>query len=167
MSSRYTVEAPRPFGCRRVGTVKTDATPPRDMDGQRLAPTVGIVASILVVVVLVAPFAALESTTIANSYYALGALNPYVVGLFALVTLIVCAAGREERTDPQTAAGVALAFGVFAAIAALLWAVTVDVEVLFSLTTVAELEYHRWVLTALAFALPASAAWYARALRLF
>ena len=137
------------------------------MDGQRLAPTVGIVASLLVVVVLVAPYVALESTTIANSYYALGALNPYVVGLFALVTLIVFAAGREERTDPETAAGVALAFGVFATISALVWAVTVDVETLFSLTTVAELQYHRWVLAVLALAVPVSAAWYARALRLF
>ena len=146
------------------------------MEDRRLAPTVGIVASLLVVVLLAVPYGVVDGKAVAN-YYGAGVLSPWVGGLLALVAVVVFAAGREDRTEPETAAGVGLGLGVATVAVFALWAVTVPAEVPLQLTTDEPLvgplttgtvvEYHRWVLTAASFLLPAAGAWYARALRLY
>jgi hypothetical protein len=95
----------------------------------------------------------------------------------ALVAVIVFAAGREDRTDPDTAAGAAVGLGTVVFLVAALWAVTVpadvplqlttDRPVVGPLTTATIVEYHRWVLAVVAVLPAVAAAWYAKALRLF
>jgi hypothetical protein len=146
------------------------------MESRRLAPTLGIVASLAVVGLLVVPYAVVDGGAVAN-YYAAGALSPWVGGLLALVAIVVFAAGREDRTEPETAAGVGVGLGLAAFVVAALWAVTVPGEVPLQLTTDRPLvgpltsgtviEYHRWVAAAAALLVPAAGVWYAKALRLF
>ena len=146
------------------------------MEDRRLAPTVGIVASLLVAVLLAVPYGVVDGEAVAN-YYGAGVLSPWVGGLLALVEVVVFAAGREDRTDPETAAGFGLGLGVATVAVFALWAVTVPAEVPLQLTTDEPLvgplttgtvvEYHRWVTAGAALFVPAAGAWYARALRLY
>ena len=146
------------------------------MEDRRLAPTVGIVASLLVVVLLAVPYGVVDGEAVAN-YYGAGVLSPWVGGLLALVAVVVFAAGREDRTNPETAAGFGLGLGVAALVVFALWAVTVPAEVPLQLTTDKPLvgplttgtvvEYHRWVTAGAALLVPAAGAWYARALQLY
>ena len=145
------------------------------MEDRRLAPTVGIVASLLVVVLLVVPYGLVDGEAVAN-YYGAGVLSPWVGGLLALVAVVVFAAGREDRTDPETAAGFGLGLGVAAVAVVALWAATVPAEVPLQLTTDEPLvgplstgtvvEYHRWLTTVVGLVVPAAGVWYAKALRL-
>ena len=136
------------------------------MDDLRLAPLLGIVASLAFLGTLGLPYVLTESAGGASAYYAAGAIDPLVAGLFGLVTIIVFAAGREGRTDPDLAAGVGLALGAFMAIVALAWALTVPTAVAWEATggidTLAS--YHRWLVAGVAAVVPLSGAWFARAL---
>lgn len=146
------------------------------MDSRRAAPTLGIVASSLLVALLAVPYL-VEDASVVGPYYSAGALTPWASGLMALIAVIVFAAGREDRTDPDTAAGAALGLGVVTFLVAVLWAGTVPADVplqlttdrplLGPLTTATVIEYHRWAVAAVAVLPVAAAAWYARALRLF
>lgn len=143
------------------------------MEGRRLAPTVGVVASLGVVALLLVPYAVVDAADVSN-YYAAGALSPWLGGLLALVAVVVFAAGREERTAPETAAGVGVGLGLALAGVTVLWAATVPGEVPLQLTTdetlvgpvstADVLEPHRWVLAVVSVAVPAAGAWYARTL---
>lgn len=144
------------------------------MDSRRVTPTIGIVASILVVVLLGLPYAIVDAASV-SSYYGAGVLSPWGSGLVSILAIIAFAAGRQGRTDPETAAGGGLVFGLFALLVVLLWAATVPAEVPLNLTanepwlgsvsTGTVLEYHRWVLSGVA-AIPFLAGiWYARVLR--
>lgn len=128
------------------------------MDELRVAPTVGIVASLGLIVVLGLPYLVVESATGVASYYGSGAVNPLIAGLFALITIIVFAAGREGRSDPGLVAGVALALGVAMTGVTLAWALTVRVD------TIAIQTSHRWLVVGVASGVPVSGAWFARAL---
>ena len=145
------------------------------MEGRRIAPTLGVLASLAVVALLVLPYAILGPGEI-GAYYGAGAVSPWLGGILAPLAVVVYAAGREERTAPATAAGVGLGLGLALALVAVLWAVTVPSEVPLQLTTdrtvfgalsTADiLESHRWVLAVAAAAVPASGVWYARSLGL-
>jgi hypothetical protein len=135
------------------------------MDGSRVAPLVGIAGCCLVVLALLAPYLGADAGAV-GTYYAAGALNPLVGGLFAAVTVIVLAAGRSGRTDPATAAGVALVFGILIAGVSLAWSATVPESIVFQLSTTSLIGVHRWVLAAVSTVVPAAGAWYARALAL-
>jgi hypothetical protein len=135
------------------------------MDATRVAPLVGIVGCLAVVVMLLAPYLALDAGAV-GTYYGTGAINPLVGGLFSAVTIIVFAAGRSERTDPATAAGVSLVFGVLIAVVSLVWATTVPESVVFQLPTTSLIEFHRWVLAIASLVIPAGSLWYIRALGL-
>ncbi|UPM43151.1 DUF7548 family protein [Halocatena salina] len=135
------------------------------MDDVRLAPLVGIIACVSVVLVLAVPYVLL-SPTAANTYYTTGAFNPLFAGLFALVCVVVFASGRSRRSDPALAAGVCLVFGLFIAGFSAVWALTVPTQLAFSHPTGATFEYHRYVLILIALAVPVSATWYTRALNL-
>ena len=125
------------------------------------APTVGILAAVAVLAAVVAPYFLIGATEV-GVYYGAPTFVPVhlVVGLFALVAVIVFAAGRNGRTDPQTAAGAAVVLGGFVALLALWWAVAVG-GLVGSLTERATFGYHRWVLLVATLALAASAGWYA------
>ena len=133
------------------------------MEQLRLAPTVGIVASLAVLGTLAAPYAIVEEGSAVGAYFAAGSISPLTVGLFATVAIIVFAAGREGRSPPDLVAGVALVLGLFMAALATLWAVTVPQSMVTQLSTSAVLGYHRGALVVATLVVPASAAWYARA----
>lgn len=126
------------------------------MNRLRAVPTVGIVASLAVVVALSVPY--LLGTNGVGTYYGSGGVNPLLAGLFALVGVIVFAAGREGRSDPELAAGVALALGVFMVLVTVVWALTARVDAV-QLTTM-----HRWLVVGTAALVPLSAVAYARVL---
>jgi len=127
------------------------------MDRLRLAPAVGVLACLAFLVVLSAPL----TSSVAGTYYGSGVLNPAIGGLLALVTAIVFAAGRQERTDPALAAGIALAFGLVIALTVLVWAATARTDI----PSISR--YHRHALGGTAATLPIVASWYARELGLF
>jgi hypothetical protein len=137
------------------------------MEQMRLAPTVGIVASLSVLGVLAAPYALVEQSSAVGAYFAAGSINPLVVGLFAAVAVIVFAAGREGRSPPDLVAGATLVLGLFMAVLATLWAVTVPQSMVTQLSTVDLLGYHRGVLVVTTLCVPAAAAWYARVQQIF
>lgn len=126
------------------------------MEQARLAPLVGIVGCLGTVAALVYPYLAADGSV--ATYYGSGVVNPLVAGLLAAVTVIVFAAGREDRTDPDFSAGAGLVFGAFATVIVLLWALTVRVDAL-EITNL-----HRWVAVVVAATVPAAGAWYARTL---
>lgn len=136
------------------------------MNDVRLAPVVGIVASFAVILVLGIPYLLLSPGTV-NAYYGVGTFNPLFAGLFALVCVIIFAAGQAERTDPALAAGVCLVFGVFILGFTVIWAMAIPTDLLLSLPTDAAFAYHRYVLVLSALIIPSSAVWYARILGLF
>lgn len=129
------------------------------MNQAKLAPLVGIVGSVGVIVALAVPYLGPDAGAV-GAYYGSGAVNPLVAGLLALVTIVVLAAGRQERSDPALAAGVALVFGVFILLVAVAWGTTVRVDV------AAVPAIHRWATIALASLVPIGAAWFVRALGL-
>lgn len=146
------------------------------MDSRRVAPTLGLVASVAVVALLAVPYLVVDDSAAVSTYYGSGAITPWAAGLMALIAVVVFAAGREERTHPETAAGAGLVFGAVTGIVSLVWAITVPVEVPLQitetepivgpLTTAVVIEYHRWVLAAVSILPAIAAVWYARALRL-
>lgn len=88
-------------------------------------------------------------------------MNPLVGGLFALVAVIVFAAGREERTDPPLAAGATLALGLLITGLVVLWLVTARTDAI-SITWL-----HRYALAATAITIPLAATWFAHELEVF
>lgn len=128
------------------------------MNGSRAAPLAGITACLATLAALAYPFVAAGAGV--GAYYGSGVVNPLVAALLVAVAVVVFAAGRERRTDPGFAAGVALAFGAAAALILLAWAATVRVD------AVAVAATHRWLTAVVGLAVPVAAAWYARALGL-
>lgn len=145
------------------------ARPLTDMTAERTPPTAGILASVIVLGIVVAPFLALTGNEAAGlqTYYGYGLVGPWAISLLALLSIVAFAAGRERRTDPVTVAGGTLVFGLASLAVALVWAVSVPGDVVQQIGTAAWLSYHRWLLVAAAAAVLAAAAWYARALDLF
>ncbi|WP_123533404.1 DUF7548 family protein [Halosimplex salinum] len=138
------------------------------MKQTRLAPLVGVVGCVLVLVSLLAPYLLVRSAvgSAVGVYYGEGVLNPLVGAVFALVTAIVLAAGRDERTDPPLAAGVGIALGGFVFIAIALWAVTVPQQVVFDMDAPAIITYHRWASSVVALTIPVASLWWSRTLGL-
>lgn len=133
------------------------------MDGTRAAPTAGLLSCLALLGVLVLPYG-VASVPAVNAYYAAGTLPALATALFAMVGLIVFAAGRQGRSDPALTAGAALVLGTFALVTAAVWAATVRPDVLG--TNRAVFADHRWAVAAVAALYPAAAAWYTRALGL-
>jgi hypothetical protein len=128
------------------------------MNDARTAPLVGIAGCVAVILALAYPYVAVDGSV--GTYYGSGVVNPLVAGLLAIVSIIVLAAGRENRTEPDFAAGVALIFGVFVTLLLVFWALTVRVDVV-EITPL-----HRWGAAAVSLVIPVASAWYARALGL-
>jgi hypothetical protein len=141
------------------------------MDDLRAPPTAGIVACLLVVAVLLVPYLLVAQGSAVTAYYDAGAITPLAAGLFALVGVIVFAAGRERRTDPPLAAGAGLVFGVFSLVVCAAWAATVPSSVALQLGTADDavatvLEFHRFLVAGAAALLAGTGVWYTRALGL-
>lgn len=137
------------------------------MDDFRTAPTVGVAGCLAYLLVLAVPYLVVETTSAVGAYYGSGALTPAVPAVFALVAIIVLAAGREGRTDPGLAAGAGLVLGLFIVGLSLLWAATVPVSLVLGLTESTLIEHHRWVVVGVALPIPLGAAWFAFSLDLF
>jgi hypothetical protein len=133
------------------------------MNARKAAPTLGIAACLAVLAVLVWPYA-VESAESVGAYYASGAITPLAAGLFALVSVIVFAAGREGRSDPATVAGVVLVFGLFIVLITVAFAFTARVDVLGGSSPF--ISWQRWLLVATGVLVLLSGGWYARSLRL-
>jgi len=138
------------------------------MKQTRLAPLVGVVGCVLVLVSLGLPYALVRSApgSAIGTYYGTGALNPLVGGVFALVTAIVLAAGRDERTDPPLAAGIGIALGGFAFVVMVVWAATVPLEVVVGMDAPTVIAQHRWATVGVAALIPVASLWWSRTLGL-
>ena len=136
------------------------------MNGLRTGPTVGIVGCVAYLLALLVPYLLVETTSAVGAYYGAGALSPAVAAVFALLAIIVLAAGREGRTDPSLAAGAALVLGIFIVGLTLLWATTVPTSLVLGLTESTLIEQHRWALVATAVPIPLGAVWFALGLDL-
>jgi len=136
------------------------------MNGLRTGPTIGIVGCVAYLLVLAVPYFIIETTSAVGAYYDAGALSPTIAALFALVAIIVLAAGREGRTDPSIAAGAGLVLGLVIVGLSLLWAVSVPVSLVLGLTESTLIEQHRWAVVAAALPIPLGAAWFAYGLDL-
>lgn len=130
------------------------------MQGRRLAPIAGIVASLAPVGLVVAPYFVVDSLAV-GTYYDVTVLGPWLVALFGVVTVIVLLAGVQDRTAPATVAGASLVFGTVMVLIAAIWALSVPEGLVEQLGTVEALTYHRWALLVVSSLVPASAAWYA------
>lgn len=133
------------------------------MDGIRAAPTLGVFACLALLGVLAVPYA-VASVPAVNAYYGAGTLPATATGLFAVVGVIVFAAGRQRRSDPALTAGAALVLGAFAVVTAAVWAATIRPDILG--TNAAAFARHRWAVAGVAVLYPLAAGWYARALGL-
>ncbi len=144
------------------------ALPVARMATVRTPPTAGIVASVVTVLVVFVPFVVLSSAEISGvqTYYAHGVVGPWPIAMLGLLSIVAFAAGRQGRTDPVTAAGATLVFGVATAAIALYWAVAVPADLVQQLGTATWLAYHRWLLAVAAIGVMGSALWYVRALDL-
>jgi len=150
------------------------------MVDEKAPPTVGMLGTLAVVAVATLPYLALPSADLSvpllalpsadasglDLYYGYGLVGPWGVTLLAVVVAVAFAAGRQDRTPPETVAGATVGVGVVMALLALQWAFAVDESVVFQLSTAEWIEYHRWAFVAVSLLVPVSAGWYAKALRL-
>ncbi|QLG62676.1 DUF7548 family protein [Halorarum salinum] len=135
------------------------------MDLADAAPTAGIAGCLATLLALAAPYALISDPgTGLSVYYASGPVGAGGVGFLAVLLVVVFLSGKRGRTAPDTVAGVALVASLGLVALALLWALAVDPENVFSFPADAEwMTSHRWVVLACAAVVPLSAAAYARA----
>jgi hypothetical protein len=128
------------------------------MNAERVAPGVGVGGCLVLVAALFAPvFLISDPGTGLGIYYGAGPVGGAgTVAFLALLSVVAFLAGTRGRTDAETAAGIALVVGVGVPAAAVLWAVSVEQELVFSFPA-AWMGWHRWAVVAVA-AVPALAA---------
>lgn len=136
------------------------------MRAEQRPPTAGIVAAVCYLALVALPFLALSGPEAAGIriYYDYGIAGPHFLSLLAFVGIVLFAAGRQGRTEPDYAAGIAIVLGIVLALLVLGWAIAVPEEVVASLGESDWLEYHRWLVLLSAIGVAASGAWYARSL---
>jgi hypothetical protein len=133
------------------------------MRTEQAAPALGILGCLAVVATLVLPFALYPDWGSALAqYYTSGPLGVGAVIALSLVGVVVFLAGARGRTDPTTAAGIALPLGVVALAVALSWALTAPLDPLFGFPAswITDL---RWIVVVATALTAAAAALYARA----
>jgi hypothetical protein len=131
------------------------------MDAQRTAPAVGIVACLLVLVVALAPSVLVGEPPV-GAYYAAGPTGLSAVGFLGVFGAVAFLAGRQGRTEPDLAAGVALVLGATTLAVAVVWFLAVDETLLFSFPAeYAWIEWHRLAVPVVAATLPVVAGVYA------
>jgi hypothetical protein len=135
------------------------------MERERIAPYIGAVGSLVLAVVLSAPYFAITTQSqLLADYYNAGPLG--VVGAIFLATLgaVIFLSSVRGRADPELIAGIMLVVGVAIFGLTALWAVSIDTTLLFSFPSNASwIENHRWVSLAVSAVVAAAAAAYAAA----
>jgi hypothetical protein len=132
------------------------------MRTEQAAPALGIAGCLAVVVSLALPYVAVSGWgRELGRYYAAGPLGVWGLLFFALVGVVVFLAGARGRTDPTTAAGIALTLGVVSLLVALSWALSASLEPLFGYPA-SWITDHRWVVVVATAFVPLAAALYAR-----
>lgn len=121
----------------------------------------GVGAALVVLVLLVAPYAVVDAGAL-GVYYGGDLVGPPLAGLFSAIAAIALAGGARGRTDPPLAAGVAVVFAALVAGLVVSWALGVSPSLVGGLTEVAAFEWHRWALAAAGSVLLVAAAWFAR-----
>jgi hypothetical protein len=132
------------------------------MRTEQAAPVLGIAGCLAVVVTLALPFALYPDwgSELAQ-YYTSGPLGVGAVIAFALVGVVVFLAGARGRTDPTTAAGIAVPLGVVAFAIALVWALVAPLDPLFGFPASWIMDL-RWAVVGATGLTAAAAALYAR-----
>ncbi|SNR29987.1 DUF7548 family protein [Halorubrum vacuolatum] len=136
------------------------------MNVRKVSRTVGVATAIVTVIVLAAPYAVISGhENLLISYYSAGPIGAGGIGLFALMGAVVLASIEQGNVDPGTLAGVAVVLSIATTVAALLWYLTIDPNVLFSFPPEYQwLEWHAPAVLAVSLPLPACAGLYAREL---
>ncbi|KAB1196755.1 MULTISPECIES: hypothetical protein [Haloferax] len=134
------------------------------MDVERFASTIGLVGATLLAVAVAVPAVAVESGAgEMAAYYAAGPFGISLVGMLALLEVIVFLSGRQERTDPAVAAGLAFVLSLSMLGLSVVWTFAIDPNVLFSFPQqYSWLSYHRWTVIGAAAITFVGAAGYAR-----
>ena len=133
------------------------------MDTARVAPWVGVAASVATLAGVAVPYALIsEPGTGLGLYYAAGPFGAWGFAFLALVAIVGFLAGERGNASPEVAAGVALVVGLAMLGLAVSWAASVPSEVVLSFPA-AWMGSHRWVVLAVVGLVPVSAAAYARA----
>jgi hypothetical protein len=134
------------------------------MDLRAVSRRVGIVAAVVTVVALVAPYAVVTGPEYASqlaAYYASGVVGWGGIALFALLSAVVIASVEQGNVDPGTLAGVAVALGLATTVSAASWALAVEPSPVFR--EYLWLVWHARAVVALSVPIPAAAVVYARA----
>ncbi len=131
-------------------------------------PTVGIGAAIAYVVIALAPYVVLDvEPGVLDFYYTTGLAGPHLLSVFALVAVVLFAAGRQGRTEPDIVAGLTLVLGVVLFVVTVQWALSVPETIIVETTDASWFPYHRWLAVLTAAIIPVAAGWYTRVLGLF
>lgn len=96
-------------------------------------------------------------------YYTSGVGSGYIVVVLTLLTLAATLLTEQGTTDGPTRDGLLAGLGVAVFFLTGVWTVTVPPDVVMGLSTVAEMQYHRWVLLAFATAIGGLLTWNASA----
>jgi hypothetical protein len=134
------------------------------MDTTQVAPRVGIVASLTLIAVYLAPYLLIPNAGgDVGTYYSAGPVGASAIPFLAAVAVIAFLSGAQGRSDADVIAGLTLVLGLAVVALATLWAVTMPDNYLFSFPASASwIEWHRWLLSGVAAVVPVSAAGYAR-----
>lgn len=136
------------------------------MDVRGLSRRVGIVASLLTVLVLVAPYAIVAGhQDLLLAYYAAGPVGAGGIGLFALLSMVAFASIERGNVDPGTLAGVVVVLGVATVVLALAWEFSIDPTVRFGFpATYRWIEWHAPAVIVASLPIPICAGLYTREL---
>ena len=117
------------------------------MNVDSIAPRLGAVACLLLAGAVFVPALIVSAPGNAvAAYYSAGPFGVSLVGVLALISVVVFLAGAQDRSDPQTLAGVAVVAGVAMTLFSLVWATSIDPTVLLSFPAeFAWIESHRWI----------------------
>ncbi len=136
------------------------------MNVRGLSRRVGIVASLLTVLVLVAPYVVVAGhQELLLAYYAAGPVGSGGIGLFALLSTVAFASIERGNVDPGTLAGVVVALGVATVVLAVAWELAIDPTVRFGFpATYRWIEWHAPAVVAASLPIPVCGGLYAREL---
>lgn len=110
----------------------------------RLAAQVGTVISVLIVGLLLVPYALLDSGEL-TVYYGVGPVSPLYLLVLPAVTAVALTGMLRRRSDPALAAGASLAISLLLLLFVGVWMLEVG-DVVGGLTVPSVFEYHRWAL---------------------
>lgn len=112
----------------------------------RLAAQFGTILSVLLVALLVFPYAVLDGGEL-TVYYGVGPVSPLYFVVLPAVTAVALTGMLRGRSDPALAAGTSLAISTLLVLFVVLWMLEVG-DVVGGLTVPSSFDYHRWSLLA-------------------